>query len=168
MSGWSQKSGWARIPDRAAGGSSASRQLASVECTDCCVAAHHKCRVFTRTRFSTRLVLKIGALHPKLSPSLALESVVIVISTGLVGDYRTAGGSAPSYLACDPCRSSDRTRDRLSYSWWGCQIGSDVPRCDWSVAVEGGVASLHERITGMYIERASTRQALLSATGELL
>ena len=40
--------------------------------------------------------LKIGALHPKLSPSLALESVVIVISTGLVGDYRTAGGSTPT------------------------------------------------------------------------
>jgi len=42
------------------------------------------------------LVLKIGALHPKLSPSLALESAVIVISTGLVGDYRTAGGSTPT------------------------------------------------------------------------
>ena len=42
------------------------------------------------------MVLKIGALHPKLSPSLALESAVIVISTGLVGDYRTAGGSTPT------------------------------------------------------------------------
>jgi len=38
------------------------------------------------------------------------------------GSYRTVGGSTPSYLACDPCRSSDRTRDRLSDSWWGCQI----------------------------------------------
>jgi len=26
-------------------------------------------------------------------------------------------------------------------SWWGCQIGRDVPRCDWHVVVEGDTAS---------------------------
>ena len=152
----------ARIPGQAAGGSSASRQLASAEYTDCCVATLHKCRIFTKARPPQDCYL-----HPKLSLSLLLiRRDRHYRKAG--GSYRTVGGSTPSYLACDPCRSSDRTRDRLSDSWWGCQIGSDVPWCDWSVAVEGGVASLHERITGMYIERASTRQALLSATGELL